>query len=58
MSTTHEDISDKTAEIQAKNILISAEKDAEKRDVLIKQKKKLEYQMQIDRIKLLIKNLG
>lgn len=58
MSTTHEDISDKTAEIQAKNILISAEKDTEKRAVLIKQKKKLEYQMQIDRIKLLIKNLG
>jgi hypothetical protein len=58
MSTAQEQIADKTAQLKSKNILISAEKDSEKRNELIRQKKKLEYQIQIDRIKLLIQNLG
>lgn len=57
MSTPQEQISNKTAQIQAQNILISAEKDVEKRNELLKQKKKLEYQIQIERIKLLIRNI-
>ncbi len=53
-----ERISDRMAKIKSKSILISAEKDDEKRQELIKQKKKLEYQLQIDRIRQLIVNLG
>jgi hypothetical protein len=56
--SNQERISDKMAQIHAKSILINAEKDEEKRQKLIKQKKKLEYQLQIDRIRQLIINLG
>jgi pentose-5-phosphate-3-epimerase len=58
MSTNQDRIADRMAQIQAKSVLISAEKDDEKRQKLIKQKKKLEYQLQIDRIRQLIINLG
>lgn len=53
-----EKISDKLAQIHAKSILINAEKDNDKRQELVKQKKKLELQLQIDRIRQMIKNLG
>lgn len=56
--SNQEKISDKMAQIHAKSILINAEKDDDKRQELIKQKKKLEYQLQINRIKQMIKNLG
>jgi hypothetical protein len=58
MSTNQDRIADRMAQIKAKSVLISAEKDDEKRQKLIKQKKKLEYQLQIDRIRQLIMNLG
>jgi len=58
MSTNQDRIADRMAQIQAKSVLISAEKDDEKRQKLINQKKKLEYQLQIDRIRQLIINLG
>ena len=58
MSTNQDRIADRMAQIQAKSVLISSEKDDEKRQKLIKQKKKLEYQLQIDRIRQLIINLG
>ena len=58
MSTIQDKISDRMAQIHAKSILISAEKDNDKRQELIKQKKKLEFQLQIDRIRQMINNLG
>ncbi len=56
--SNQERISDKMAQIHAKSILINAEKDDDKKQELVKQKKKLEYQLQIDRIRQLIINLG
>jgi hypothetical protein len=58
MTSNQDRIADKMAQIHSKSILINAEKDDDKKQELVKQKKKLEYQLQIDRIRQLIINLG
>ena len=58
MNTPEDIIKAKTIELNAKNAMIALTKDSGKREDLTKQKKRLEYQIQIAKIKKLIQALG